>query len=370
MFEQFSIELQLVLALSHPDGLQSDALEELLTRKDINWQRLIDISHKQHLSGVIYQRLKKVTHRLPTPVLDAFAAYASKTAGRNLFLLQALEEITKAFAQAQVELVQFKGIDYLQRIYLNLDERFLSDLDLLVQATQLQKAKIILSNLGYHCIENVRQSCIHEKRYGYIHAPLQCVKGGINIDLHIRLGVENAKINDMAWQHVEIKPYPHFENTFALLYHCYHLNKHVIGHGFKLNQLTELVLLWNRCTDDQKTEVLDLAQQANGEAWLNNSFDLLSYFYPSEISYLKTKVQTSIRQNIRGWVEDGIIINMTPPIHSLNILEWIAYGFFQIFPTKNYLIQWHGTSSKALSYAPLWLLRLQKTIKRFLLKRK
>jgi hypothetical protein len=39
------------------------------------------------------------------------------------------------------------------------------------------------------------------------------------------------------------------------------------------------VLLWNRCTYDQKTEVLELAQQANGEAWLNNSFDLLSYFY-------------------------------------------------------------------------------------------
>ena len=370
MFEEFSTELQLVLALSHPDGLQTAALEELLTRKDINWQRFIDISHKQHLSGVIYQRLKKDTHKLPNQVLDAFAAYASKTAGRNLFLLQALEDLTSAFAKTQVELVQFKGIDYLQRIYLNLDERFLSDLDLLVQATQLQKARIILSNLGYHCIENVRQSRFHEKRYGYIHAPLQCVKGGINIDLHIRLGVENAKINDLAWRHVENKPYTHFENTFTLLYHCYHLNKHPIRNGFKLNQLTELALLWNRCTEEQKANLLTLAQQANGEAWLNNSFDLLSYFYPSEISYLKTKVQTSIRQNIRGWVEDGIIINMTPPIHSLNILEWIAYGFFQIFPTKNYLKQWHGTSSKTLSYAKLWRMRFQKLINRYVLKGK
>jgi hypothetical protein len=370
MSEQFSLELQLVLALSHPDGLKTDVLEELLKRKDINWQRLIDISHKQHLSGVIYQRLKIDTHKLPTHVIDAFAAYASKTAGRNLFLLQALEEITRAFAQAQVELVQFKGIDYLQRIYLNLDERFLSDLDLLVQATQLEKARTVLTNLGYHCIENVRQSRFHEKRYGYIHAPLQCVKGGINIDLHIRLGIENAKINDMAWQHVENKPYLHFNNSFALLYHCYHLNKHVLGHGFKLNQLTELVLLWNRCTEEQKANLLTLAQQANGEAWLNNSFDLFSYFYPSEVRYLETEVQPAIRQNIKAWIEDGVITNITPPIHSLNILEWIAYGFFQIFPTKNYLKQWHGTSSKALSYTPLWLLRLQKTIKRFLLKRK
>jgi hypothetical protein len=109
MFEEFSTELQLVLALSHPDGLQTAALEELLTRKAINWQRLIDISHKQHLSGVIYQRLKKVTHRLPTQVLDAFAAYASKTAGRNLFLLQALEEITSAFAKVQIQLLLFRG---------------------------------------------------------------------------------------------------------------------------------------------------------------------------------------------------------------------------------------------------------------------
>jgi hypothetical protein len=370
MSEQFSLELQLVLALSHPDGLQTDVLEELLTKKDINWQRLIDISHKQHLSGVIYQRIKKDTHKLPTQVIDAFAAYASKTAGRNLFLLQALEEITRAFAQAQIQLVQFKGIDYLQRLYLKLDERFLSDIDLLIEAKQLAKARTVLTHLGYHCIENIRQSRFHEKRYGYIHAPLQCVKGGINIDLHIRLGVENAKINALAWQHIENKTYPHFDNAFALLYHCYHLNKHVIGHGFKLNQLTELVLLWNRCTDDLKTEVLDLAQQANGEAWLNNSFDLQTYFYPSEVAYLKTEVQQTIRQNTTAWVEHCIINNTTQPIHGLNILEWLAFAFFQIFPTKNYLKQWHGTSSKALSYTPLWLLRLQKTIKRFLLKRK
>lgn len=370
MFEEFSIELQLVLVLSHPDGLQTDVLEELLTRNDINWQRLIDISHKQHLSGVIYQRLKKVTHRLPTQVLDAFAAYASKTAGRNLFLLQALEEITRAFAQAQVELVQFKGIDYLQRIYLNLDERFLSDIDLLIEASQLENARTILTNLGYHCIENIRQSCFHEKRYGYIHAPLQCVKGGINIDLHIRLGVENAKINALAWQHIENKTYPHFDNAFALLYHCYHLNKHVIGHGFKLNQLTELVLLWNRCSENEKANITNLAKQADGEAWLNNSFDLQTYFYPSEIRYFETEQEPAIRQDIKGWIQDGVTTNMTPPIHSLNMLEWIAYGFFQIFPTKNYLIQWHGTSSKTLSYAKLWRMRFQKLINRYVLKGK
>jgi hypothetical protein len=370
MSEPFSIELQLVLALSHPDGLQTTALEELLTRKDINWQRVIDISHKQHLSGVINQRLKPDALTLPNQVHDAFAAYASKTAGRNLFLLQALEEITRAFAQAQIQLVQFKGIDYLQRLYLNLDERFLSDIDLLIEACQLANARNLLSNLGYHCIENIRQSRFHEKRYGYIHAPLQCVKGGINIDLHIRLGVENAKINALAWQHIANKTYPHFDNAFALLYHCYHLNKHVIGHGFKLNQLTELVLLWNRCTDDQKTEVLDLAQQANGEAWLHNSFDLLTYFYPSEVAYLKTEAQQTIRQNTTAWVEHSVITNTTQPIHELNIFEWLAFGFYQVFPTKNYLKQWHGTSVNSNSYAKLWRLRFQKLIKRYVLKRK
>jgi hypothetical protein len=369
MCEQFSIELQLVLALSHPNGLQNIAIEKLLTRTDINWQRLINISHKQHLSGIIYKRLRKEVYKLPPQVIDEFAAYSSKTAGRNLFLIQALEEITHTFAQAKIKLVQFKGIDYIQRIYLNLDERFLSDLDLLVQATQLEKARLILSKLGYHCIENIRQSRFHEKRYGYIHAPLQCIKGGINVDLHVRLGIENANINELAWQHLQNEQYLHFDNTFALLYHCFHLNKHLSGHGFKLNQLTELVHLWHRCTAEQKIYLYKLAQQAEGVTWLNNSFDLLSYFYPNQIGYIKSEEKPMIRKNIKYWVEDGIITNLPQTFHSLNTLEWIAFGFFQIFPIKNYLVQRHGTNLRTLNYFILWLMRLLKLIKRYLSKR-
>jgi hypothetical protein len=144
----------------------------------------------------------------------------------------------------------------------------------------------------------------------------------------------------------------------------------VIGHGFKLNQLTELVLLWNRCSENEKANITNLAKQADGEAWLNNSFDLQTYFYPSEIRYFETEEEPAIRQDIKGWIQDGVTTNMTPPIHSLNMLEWIAYGFFQIFPTKNYLIQWHETSSKTLSYAKLWRMRFQKLINRYVLKGK
>lgn len=358
----FSPELQLVLALSHPEGLQTSKINSLL-ENSLDWNRLIEISHRQHVSAIIYTRLQREPHFLPTNVLHTFNSYSSKITARNLFLLAAFEQIINEGKKVGLNFVAFKGIDNIQRIYPNIKERFLSDIDIMIESNKLNSARELLNSLGYMCIENVRQSRFHEKKYGYIHAPLQCSKGGINIDLHTRLGTEKAKINELAWRHIQGDYYNHFTPAFNMLYHCFHLNKHTESHGFKLNQLTELAMMWNACSPADKTLFKQLSIQADGENWVNHSFDLLHYFYPSHIETegdLTTVPNEFVRGNVLKWIEEGKKVKLNTLTHSLTIFESLAYYFFQIFPVKNYLIQWHGPQFSETSYIKLWIIRLLK----------
>ena len=49
MSEQFSPELQLALALSHPEGLQTLQVTKL-SKQHINWPKFIALCHRQHIS--------------------------------------------------------------------------------------------------------------------------------------------------------------------------------------------------------------------------------------------------------------------------------------------------------------------------------
>jgi hypothetical protein len=365
MSEQFSLELQLVLALSHPDGLQVDKAKALCNTA-INWPRFIAICHRQHVSGFIHARLAKYPDLpLPQNVLQAFSAYASKTTARNLFMLGAFEQLSAAFAQEKIQMVAFKGIDYIDRIYTSIDQRFLSDLDLLIHQKDLIATRALLESMGYNCIENIRQSRFHEKRFGYIHAPLQCQKGGVSIDLHIRLGKEHMRINEQVWQEIEPKQ-RHFvmKPAFALLYHCYHLNKHVYGHGFKLSQLLEFVSLFNKCSEIEKQQVWKLVNKISATQWLVNSNALLQYFYQNEIAlqFDDQQKHPQIEHNILNWIEKEEVAKNLETLKSLNPLEWLAFGLFQVFPTKNYLNQWHANGQKQNSYLKLWLIRAVKMV--------
>lgn len=365
MSEQFSLELQLVLALSHPDGLQVDKAKGLCNTA-INWPRFIAICHRQHVSGFIHARLAKYPDLpLPQNVLQAFSAYASKTTARNLFMLGAFEQLSAAFAQEKIQMVAFKGIDYIDRIYTSIDQRFLSDLDLLIHQKDLIATRALLESMGYNCIENIRQSRFHEKRFGYIHAPLQCQKGGVSIDLHIRLGKEHMRINEQVWQEIEPKQ-RHFvmKPAFALLYHCYHLNKHVYGHGFKLSQLLEFVSLFNKCSEIEKQQVWKLVNKISATQWLVNSNALLQYFYQNEIAlqFDDQQKHPQIEHNILNWIEKEEVAKNLETLKSLNPLEWLAFGLFQVFPTKNYLNQWHANGQKQNSYLKLWLIRAVKMV--------
>lgn len=360
MSEQFSVELQLVLALSHPEDLQEEQAKALCNTA-INWPRFIAICHRQHVSGFIHARLAKYPDLpLPQNVLQAFSAYAGKTTARNLFMLGAFEQLSTAFAQAQIQMVAFKGIDYIERIYTSIDQRFLSDLDLLIPQKDLIATRALLESMGYNCIENIRQSRFHEKRFGYIHAPLQCQKGGVSIDLHIRLGKEHMRINEQVWQEIQPKQrYFVMKPAFALLYHCYHLNKHVYGHGFKLSQLHEFVSLYNKCSEIEKQQVWKLANAISGNQWLVNSNALLQYFYQTEIAHPFDDQQKhpQIEHNILNWIEKEEVAQNLETFQSLNPLEWLGFRFFQVFPTKNYLNQWHANDQKQNSYFKLWLIR-------------
>lgn len=71
---------------------------------------------------------------------------------RNIVLLEELEKILKKFNEENIEVILMKGCSLLGRVYSNLDEREMEDIDLLIQKKDSSKIKSILQELGYQFI--------------------------------------------------------------------------------------------------------------------------------------------------------------------------------------------------------------------------
>jgi hypothetical protein len=118
--------------------------------------------------------------------------------------------------------------------------------------------------------------------------------------------------------------------------------------------------------ETEKQQAWKLATEINGGAWLVNCAALLHYFYQIEITLpfdIKQK-QPQIENNILNWIEKEQAAKNLKNLVSLTIFEWLALGFFQVFPTKNYLNQWHANGRKSNSYLKLWFIRTLKLASR------
>jgi hypothetical protein len=71
------------------------------------------------------------------------------TVARNILLLEELEKILKKFNEENIEVILLKGCSLLGRIYSDLSQREMEDIDFLVRGEDMPQIKKILSGLGY-----------------------------------------------------------------------------------------------------------------------------------------------------------------------------------------------------------------------------
>lgn len=363
---ELSPTFQLLLRLSHPNGIDTAHLKQFEANQ-IDWEKFLRLANAQHLSAQLFKFIRnREIDFLPPQIIQQLEAYTQKIKMRNLFFDIEFERIQAAFVKAKVDIILLKGFAYIKHIYQNFDERFISDIDILISKNDLNTTRSVFRALGYRCIENVSHSRFHDKRNGVIHAPLQCDKGGVAIDLHTRLGAQGALINELAWQQIVTDGgIRRFSTSFMLLHHCFHFAKHLAGReGIKLQQIQEI----SRFLERMQPAELELFQQLTDAAELSKevtlSFQFLTVLYPGVHDMQMSPAERLAIQQIIAEIDSEQLqkIEVRKGVE-LNAIEKIGYLFYSVFPTKIYLASWHAGGELQHSYLKLWLRRLIKNLK-------
>jgi len=163
--------------LSVEQCLQNDksALERLLKLgvADVLAQgRTINLEKNEELPRLIpvlcyYFTREELTQLLGKKVAARLLNMQHTAVVQNLFLEEELRKVLHTFNEAHIQLLLFKGPALAYTVYPQAHLRTYHDIDALIHPADLERARELLSTMGYSFYEEYRTNVINSKRTGY-----------------------------------------------------------------------------------------------------------------------------------------------------------------------------------------------------------
>jgi len=124
---------------------------ELRQLSPADWQQLARLSHQQHVSPLLYHRLKEhqLTSFVDPAVCQQLQQQHLQNCVRNMRIQHELQKVGGALHQQQIPFIVLKGAYLASAVYPNAALRFMADLDLLVHRTDLPAVIALLQEAGY-----------------------------------------------------------------------------------------------------------------------------------------------------------------------------------------------------------------------------
>ena len=228
------------------------------------WHEVKALAREHGLLGALHRA---------APGDDEVTAAHRRTAGRNLVARRQLRDIAAALAGAGVDVLVFKGSQYLvDGTVADLGSRTMADLDIAVPAQQRDAAAEVLGRLGYHAAPGDPFEHPHETLY--LGPPGTVVP----VELHVELGsppIPAAVPAEAVWRRavrleaagVEVRG---LAIDDALVHHVLHAQVQDLNHavaGLPLRQLHTFSLLARRPEPPWSSVTATLEAAGFGAAW-------------------------------------------------------------------------------------------------------
>ena len=120
-----------------------------LLEEKIDWEDFIDQARYHGIAASAYLHFKQLNKGIPEGVKNRLRKMYLWNVTHNLKLWSALEEILRAFNQANIEAIPLKGIFLAEHLHGHIGIRSSSDLGLLVRRDDFPRAKSELARIGY-----------------------------------------------------------------------------------------------------------------------------------------------------------------------------------------------------------------------------
>lgn len=260
---------------------QSRSVDE----QDIDWDLVRTYTVKNNLTALVQAGAKQ---NLPPslknhPKMIEIRLLSKMQRLQTESRVMALVELAKAFADANIPMLSFKGPILAKELYGDPTMRFSCDLDILVDEATMPLACRCLEDLGYTQRHTIWQTTPKRwKLYTRLHPQMHKVfhKDGIAVELHWRICYRFDVPFDTLWQgrrQILLQGQP--IATLSPMENLCYLITHGAGHGFRqLRWLLEIYTLLNK--ESFPLDKLYAEMQKRGVAMLLLETLLLLYRLP------------------------------------------------------------------------------------------
>ena len=148
---RLSVEDHLLLASARVtmSPMQAQAIPDL-ARAVTNWEHLLAMAHRHRVIPLLSRALRRVAPAdVPTSVLETLRAEGAAIARRNLLLTRELLSLLKRFDEHGIRAVPIKGPVLAMLAYQDVSLRQFGDLDMLLNAGDVARARALLEAEGY-----------------------------------------------------------------------------------------------------------------------------------------------------------------------------------------------------------------------------
>lgn len=151
--------------------------------KDIDWNYVVRRAYQHGIAPLVYYGIQRFrdAFSIPLTVLEKFKKSCITTQLVNQRLLATYKKLSTAFQEEQIPVIPYKGIALIRRIYAGIDQRPMSDIDLLVKKEDVSKASRILECMGFHVVP---YNILFKNRHFHMTFLQQNARNSIVVELH------------------------------------------------------------------------------------------------------------------------------------------------------------------------------------------
>lgn len=152
-----------------------------------DWDHTVRLMIARQAGPFLYQKLLSLPEKslLPEHTMEALRQSYLKTLSRNMVLAQHFAEVVRAFQQENIPVIAMKGIYLSEWLYRDLGLRQCSDVDLLVQTADGERALAAMRKLGFVSAPSGLPDDIRTKLMP-VHYPAM-IRNGVSVEIHFRL---------------------------------------------------------------------------------------------------------------------------------------------------------------------------------------
>lgn len=209
--------------------------EKIMPPPCVDFSAIAEISKKHEVASLVYSIAKNSNI---IPLMEALQEHFAASAYHSINNMYEHEKVMRGLLDVGVKVIPIKGI-VLQQYYKNEIDRSMGDIDILIDVGDVEKIKLVFTNLCYH----LKKNSVEELKY---------VKSGTIYELHDRLIHTTYAVDDELQQMFFNDFWKYTEDTLEgnllnwnvhLLFLFNHLGKHLRIEGAGFRQFLDIAVM-------------------------------------------------------------------------------------------------------------------------------